>query len=72
MERKILFIVIWFIIAVCLFLGGGLFETLVGSLNDYTGQADRWFYGAITLNTLVTAFFGFLIWKELAKLNKQR
>lgn len=53
MERKILFIVIWFIIAVCLFLGGGLFETLVGSLNDYTGQADRWIYGAITLNMLV-------------------
>ena len=41
-------------------------------VHDYTGQADRWIYGAITLNTLVTAFFGFLIWKELAKLNKQR
>ena len=68
MERKILFIVIWFIIAVCLFLGGGLFETLVGSLNVlHWNKTDRWIYGAITLNTLVTAFLWFSHLERISK-----
>lgn len=71
MEKKLIFISIWFIIAVLLFLGGSLFDTIVGPLDNYSGQADRWIYGAITLNTFVTALFGFLIWKELANQKKR-